>query len=49
MVVDTANLIGPLKEEVYVSQPDGFVDPDFPDHVYKLKKALYGLKQDPRA
>ncbi|GJY10842.1 retrovirus-related pol polyprotein from transposon TNT 1-94 [Tanacetum coccineum] len=29
---------GPLKEEVYVSQPDGFVDPDFPDHVYKLKK-----------
>ncbi|GKE81162.1 hypothetical protein Tco_1551162 [Tanacetum coccineum] len=30
----------PLKEEVYVSQPDGFVDPDFPDHVYSLKKAL---------
>ncbi|GKA06385.1 reverse transcriptase domain-containing protein, partial [Tanacetum coccineum] len=37
-------LNGPLKEEVFVSQPDGFVDPDFPNHVYCLKKALYGLK-----
>nr|GEZ63395.1 hypothetical protein [Tanacetum cinerariifolium] len=37
-----------LKEEVYVSQPDGFVDQDNPNHVYKLKKALYGLKQAPR-
>nr|GEW94809.1 hypothetical protein [Tanacetum cinerariifolium] len=37
------------KEEVYVSQLDGFVDPDNPNHVYKLKKALYGLKQAPRA
>ncbi|GJT79040.1 retrovirus-related pol polyprotein from transposon TNT 1-94 [Tanacetum coccineum] len=37
-----------LREEVYVSQPDGFVDQDNPNHVYKLKKALYGLKQAPR-
>ncbi|GJX26781.1 retrovirus-related pol polyprotein from transposon TNT 1-94 [Tanacetum coccineum] len=39
----------PLKEEVYVNQPDGFVDPYHPDKVYCLKKALYGLKQAPRA
>ncbi|GJX27840.1 retrovirus-related pol polyprotein from transposon TNT 1-94 [Tanacetum coccineum] len=38
-----------LREEVYVSQSDGFVDKDNPNHVYKLKKALYGLKQAPRA
>ncbi|GJU09453.1 retrovirus-related pol polyprotein from transposon TNT 1-94 [Tanacetum coccineum] len=38
-----------LWEEVYVSQPDRFVDPDKPNYVYKLKKALYGLKQAPRA
>ncbi|GJY57867.1 retrovirus-related pol polyprotein from transposon TNT 1-94 [Tanacetum coccineum] len=49
MDIKTAFLNGPLKEEVYVSQPDGFVDPDFPDHVYKLKKTLYGLKQAPQA
>nr|GEY26838.1 hypothetical protein [Tanacetum cinerariifolium] len=41
-------LYGPLKEEVYVNQPDGFVDPYHPDKVYRLKKALYGLKQAPR-
>ncbi|GJV95456.1 retrovirus-related pol polyprotein from transposon TNT 1-94 [Tanacetum coccineum] len=49
MDVKTAFLNGPLKEEVYVSQHDGFVNVDFPDHVYRLKKALYGLKQAPRA
>nr|GEX78533.1 hypothetical protein [Tanacetum cinerariifolium] len=49
MDVKTAFLKCDLKEEVYVSQPEGFVDPDHPTHVYRLKKALYGLKQAPRA
>nr|GEY83471.1 retrovirus-related Pol polyprotein from transposon TNT 1-94 [Tanacetum cinerariifolium] len=49
MDVKTAFLNSNLQVEVYVSQPDGFVDPDNPNHVYKLKKALYGLKQAPRA
>ncbi|GKA45531.1 retrovirus-related pol polyprotein from transposon TNT 1-94 [Tanacetum coccineum] len=44
MDVKTTFLNGPLKEEVYVNQPDGFIDPYHPDKVYHLKKALYGLK-----
>nr|GEX03680.1 retrovirus-related Pol polyprotein from transposon TNT 1-94 [Tanacetum cinerariifolium] len=49
MDVKTVFLYGPLKEEVYVNQPDGFVDPYHLDKLYRLKKALYGLKQAPRA
>ncbi|GKF10953.1 retrovirus-related pol polyprotein from transposon TNT 1-94, partial [Tanacetum coccineum] len=49
MDVKTAFLNGNLQEEDYVSQLDGFVDPDNPNHVYKLKKTLYRLKQAPRA
>nr|GEV97600.1 hypothetical protein [Tanacetum cinerariifolium] len=49
MDVKTAFLNGPLKEEVYVAQPDGFVDPDHPEKVYRLRKPLYELKQAPRA
>nr|GEV24175.1 hypothetical protein [Tanacetum cinerariifolium] len=44
MDVKMAFLNGPLKEEIYVAQPDGFVDPDHPEKVYRLRKALYGLK-----
>ncbi|GKE60955.1 retrovirus-related pol polyprotein from transposon TNT 1-94, partial [Tanacetum coccineum] len=49
MDVKMTFLNGSLKEEVYVAQPDGFVDPDHPKKVYRLRKALYGLKQAPRA
>nr|GEV01351.1 hypothetical protein [Tanacetum cinerariifolium] len=49
MDIKTTFFNGPLKEEVYVSQPDGFVNLDFPDDVYRLKKTLYGLKQAPQA
>ncbi|GJX84550.1 retrovirus-related pol polyprotein from transposon TNT 1-94 [Tanacetum coccineum] len=49
MDMKTAFLNGPLKEEVYVSQPDGYIDLDHPEKVYRLRKALYGLKQAPRA
>nr|GEX39977.1 retrovirus-related Pol polyprotein from transposon TNT 1-94 [Tanacetum cinerariifolium] len=49
MDIKTAFLHGSLKEDMYVCQPEGFIDADHPSHVYKLKKALYGLKQEPRA
>nr|GEY73461.1 hypothetical protein [Tanacetum cinerariifolium] len=49
MDVKTVFLHGSLKEDVYVCQPEGFIDVDHLSHVYKLKKALYGLKQAPRA
>nr|GEV87282.1 hypothetical protein [Tanacetum cinerariifolium] len=48
MDVKTTFLNGPLKEEDYVAQPEGFVDPDHLEKVYRLRKALYGLKQAPR-
>nr|GFC28342.1 Gag-Pol polyprotein [Tanacetum cinerariifolium] len=48
MDVKTTFLNGPLKKEVYVAQPDRFVDHDHPEKVYHLRKVLYGLKQAPR-
>jgi hypothetical protein len=49
MDVKSVFLNGPIKEEVYVEQPSGFEDSEYPSHVYKLSKALYGLTQAPRA
>ncbi|GJX39104.1 putative ribonuclease H-like domain-containing protein [Tanacetum coccineum] len=49
MDVKSAFLYRKIEEEVYVCQPPGFEDPDFPDRVYKVEKALYGLHQAPRA
>jgi hypothetical protein len=49
MVMKSAFLNGPIKEEVYVEQLPGFEDSEYPNHIYKLSKALYGLKQAPRA
>ncbi|GKB85852.1 putative ribonuclease H-like domain-containing protein [Tanacetum coccineum] len=49
MDVKSAFLYGTIEEEVYVCQPLGFEDPQFPDKVYKVEKALYGLHQAPRA
>ncbi|GJX93264.1 retrovirus-related pol polyprotein from transposon TNT 1-94 [Tanacetum coccineum] len=49
MDVKTAFLHGTLKEDVYVYEPEGFIDVDYPSHVYKLKNTLYGLKQASRA
>ncbi|GJX00956.1 putative ribonuclease H-like domain-containing protein [Tanacetum coccineum] len=47
--IDYDEVFAHSEEEVYVCQPPGFEDPDFPDRVYKVEKALYGLHQAPRA
>nr|GEX79160.1 retrotransposable element Tf2 [Tanacetum cinerariifolium] len=49
MDIKTTFLYGPLNEEVYINQPEGFIDPYHPDIVYCLKKAIYGFKQASRA
>jgi hypothetical protein len=49
MDAKSAFLHSPIEEEMYVEQPPGFEDSEYPNHVYKLSKALYGLKQAPRA
>ena len=49
MDVKSAFLSGFINEEVFVAQPQGFIDFEKPDHVYKLKKAFYALKQAPKA
>nr|GFA57570.1 hypothetical protein [Tanacetum cinerariifolium] len=49
MDVKSAFLYGTIDEEVYVMQPPGFQDPEFPDRVYKVEKAMYGLHQAPKA
>ena len=48
MDVKTAYLNGELDKDIYMEQPDGYVDEDHPDYVCKLKRSLYGLKQSPR-
>ena len=48
MDVKTAFLNGSIKHDIYVSQPEGFIDPDHPEYVCKLKKSIYGLKQSAR-
>ncbi|GKG54400.1 putative ribonuclease H-like domain-containing protein, partial [Tanacetum coccineum] len=49
MDVKSAFMYGTIDEEVYVMQPPGFEDPEFPDRVYKVEKVMYGLHQAPRA
>jgi hypothetical protein len=49
MDVKSVFLNGPIKEKVYMKQPPGFEDEEYPNHIYKLHKALYGLKQVPMA